>query len=91
MRRRSYAIWWNEGGGPRHAGKLELGILHVLLSGNGGGRVALPFDEVTAVGYAAGELTLRRRQGAPIRIGSLDAPGVLLELTDMLAHARAVA
>jgi hypothetical protein len=89
MPRRSYAIWWNEGSGPRHAGKLELGLLHVLLSGNGGGRVAVPLDQVTAVGYTAGELTLRRRRGAPIRIGSLDAPGALLELTDMLARAGA--
>ena len=89
MRRRSYAIWWNEGSGPRHAGKLELGLLHVLLSGAGKGRVALPLDEVTAVRYAGGELTLRRRGGAPIRIGSLDAPGALLELTDVLARVGA--
>jgi hypothetical protein len=87
MRPRSYAIWWSEGSGRRHAGKLELGLLHVVLSGNGGERVALPLDELTAVGYAARELTLRRLRGAPIRIGSLDAPGVLLELTDVLAKA----
>jgi hypothetical protein len=86
MRRRSYAIWWNEGSGPRHAGKLQLGLLHVLLSGNKGGRVALPLEELTAVSYTAGELTLRRSGGAPIRIGSLDAPGALLELTDVLAR-----
>jgi hypothetical protein len=88
MRPRSYAIWWNEGSGRRHAGKLELGLLDVLFSGTGGSRVALPLAEVTAVGYAAGVLTLRRRRGAPIRIGSLDAPGVLLELTDVLARTK---
>jgi hypothetical protein len=87
MSRRSYAIWWNEGSGPRHAGKLQLGLLHVLFSGNGGGRLALPLEELTAVGYTAGELTLRRRGRAPVRIGSLDAPGALLELTDVLARA----
>lgn len=87
MRRRSYAIWWNEGKGPRHAGKLELAPLHALLSGNGGGRVAVPFDEITSIGYSHGELRLARRRAAPIRIGSLDAPGALLELVDSLRHA----
>ena len=87
MRRRTYAVWWNEENGPRHAGKLEVGILHVLLSGNGGGRVAVPLDEIASVDYAAGELTLGRRWGAAIRIGSLDAPGTLRELADVLAQA----
>ena len=32
MRRRSYAVWWNEGDGARHAGKLELGPLHASLA-----------------------------------------------------------
>jgi hypothetical protein len=85
MSRRSYAIWWHEGDGPRHAGKLELAGLHILLSGNGSGRVAVPLDEVTAVGYASGELTIRRRQGVPLRIGSLDALGALREVADALA------
>jgi len=87
MRRRTYAVWWNEGNGPRHAGKLEVGILHVLLSGNGAGRVAVPLDELASVDYAGGELTLGRRWGAAIRIGSLDAPGALRELMDVLAQA----
>jgi hypothetical protein len=29
MLKRSYAIWWHEGDGPKHAGKLELGRLHM--------------------------------------------------------------
>jgi hypothetical protein len=87
MRRRTYAVCWNEGDGPRHAGKLEVGPLHVLLSGNGAGRVAVPLDELASVDYAAGELTLGRRRGASIRIGSLDAPGTLRELADVLAQA----
>src|SRR6266511_4116131 len=40
--RRSYAVWWNEGEGPRHAGKLELGPLHALLSGAGSGGAPAP-------------------------------------------------
>ena len=85
MMRRSYAIWWREGDGPRYAGKLQVGRLHVLMSGSGSSRFALPLDEITAVGYTAGELLIRRRGGAPIRIGSLDALGALREVGDALA------
>jgi hypothetical protein len=85
--RRSYAVWWSEGDGPRHAGKLVLSPLHALLSGNGNGRVAIPFDEIVTVDFARGELTLTRRRGAPIRIGNLDAVGALLELADSLRPA----
>jgi hypothetical protein len=85
MRRRSYAIWWNEGDGQRHAGKLEVGKLHLLLSGNGAGRVAVPLDEIGTIDHARGEVVLRRRCGGePIRIGSLDAPGALRELASLL-------
>jgi len=73
MPKRSYAIWWHEGDGPKHAGKLELGRLHMLLSGNAFGRVAVPLDQITSVGYTSGELMVRRRGGSPLRIGSLDA------------------
>jgi hypothetical protein len=85
MRRRSYAIWWTEGTGPRHAGKLEVGPLHALLRGNGAGRLALALDEIVGVDYARGELTVARRNGPAVRIGNLDGPGVLLELSDALA------
>jgi hypothetical protein len=85
MSKRSYAIWWYEDDGPRHAGKLELGGLHMLLSGNGSGRVAVPLDEITSVGYASGELTVSRRSGTGLRIGSLDALGALREVSDALA------
>jgi hypothetical protein len=85
MHRSSYAIWWTEGDGPRHAGKLELGSLHALLSGNGAGRLALALDEIVGVDYTHGELTVARRDGPAVRIGNLDGPGVLLELGDALA------
>jgi len=85
MPKRSYAIWWHEGEGPKHAGKLELGRLHMLLSGNGSARVAVPLDQITSVGYASGELMVRRRGGSPLRIGSLDALGALREVSDALA------
>jgi hypothetical protein len=85
MRRSTYAIWWTEGNGPRHAGKLELGPLHALLSGNRAGRLALALDEIVGVDYARGELTVARREGPAVRIGNLDGPGMLLELGDALA------
>jgi hypothetical protein len=85
MRRRSYAIWWKEEDGPRQAGKLELGALHALLSGNGNGRLALPFDQIMGIEYARGEVVVRRRGQATLRIGSLDAPGALREFAERLA------
>jgi len=89
MRRGTYAIWWSEGEGTRHAGKIELGPLHALLAGNGGGRIALPLDEIVSIDYSHGELRLARREAATLRIGSLDAPGALLELTDSLKRVAA--
>jgi len=85
MRRRSYAIWWKEEDGPRQAGKLELGALHALPSGNGNGRLALPFDQIMGIDYARGEVVVRRRGQATLRIGSLDAPGALREFAERLA------
>jgi hypothetical protein len=84
MRPRSYAVWWEEGDGPRHAGKLQLGPLHLLLSGNGSGRVAVPVDDIVSVRYDRGELYVGRREGQNLRIGNLDAPGVLRDLKDAL-------
>jgi hypothetical protein len=84
MRGKTYAVWWQEGDGPRHAGKLQLGSLHLLLS-NGSSRIALPVDEIVSVNYRRGELRIERRTGDDIRLGNLDGPGVLLELSDALA------
>jgi hypothetical protein len=85
MRHGTYAVWWQEDGGPRHAGKLQLASLHLLLSGNGSGAVALPLDEIVSVEYRRGELHVERRNGDHMRIGNLDGPGALLELSDALA------
>jgi hypothetical protein len=84
MRRSSYAVWWNEGNGPRHVGKFEIARLHALLSGNGSTRLAVPLDHITGVQYRHGEVHIDRRGSAPLRIGSLDAPGTLLELAHAL-------
>jgi hypothetical protein len=84
MRRTSYAVWWEEGTEPRHAGKLQLGRLHLLLS-NGAAGLAVAVDEIVAVDYRHGELHIERRGGDEVRIGNLDGPGALLELSEALA------
>jgi len=85
MRRSSYAVWWREGNGPRHVGKVEIARLHALLSGGNAKRVAVPFDDITAVEYQRGEVRIDRRGATTLFVGSLDAPGALLELTHRLA------
>jgi hypothetical protein len=85
MRQSTYAVWWQEAGGPRHAGKLRLGRLHLLLSGKASARLAVPLEEVVSVDYRRGELHIERRGCRDLRIGNLDGPGVLLELGNALA------
>ena len=80
MRRSTYAIWWHDGDGPKHIGKVEVGGLHALLSGNGSGRLAVALDQILAVDYVRGQVLVTRKRGPIIRIGSLDAPGALREL-----------
>ena len=84
MRHRSYAIWWDDGKGPRRAGKLELGPLHALLSGNGRSRLALPLDQIVDIECIHGEVLVHREGEPTLRIGSLDAPGALRELASRL-------
>jgi hypothetical protein len=84
MRRSSYAIWWNEGDGPKNVGKLEIVRPHALLSGNGSIRMALSLDDIIGVEYRRGEIHIDRRDTSPLRIGSLDAPGTLRELAHSL-------
>jgi hypothetical protein len=85
MHRRSYAVWWDAGDGARHTGRLEIGPLHALFSGNGNGALALPLDEITSVECSRGQLMLGRKRSAPLRIGNLDAPGTLRECAGRLA------
>jgi len=84
MRRSSYAVWWNEGNGPRQVGKFEIARPHALFSGSGSTRLAVPLDHITGVEYRRGEVHIDRRDASSLRIGSLDAPGTLLELAHSL-------
>lgn len=85
MHRPSYAVWWEAGDGARRTGRLEIGPLHALFSGNGNGALALPLDEITAIEYSRGRARVHRECGAPLEIGSLDAPGTLRECAARLA------
>ncbi len=85
MRITSYAVWWKEDDGPRHVGKLEFARLHAQLSGKGSGQVAVPLDEITSVEYRRDEVRVERKRRSTLRIGSLDAPGALRELANLLA------
>ena len=73
--------------GKADAGKVELSPFHALLAGSSGGRLVVPLDDIAGVDYLLGRLRFSRRHGAPICIGSLDAPGALLELADALRAA----
>ena len=78
-------MWWQEGDGPRNAGKLALAAAHLLLSGRGLCRLAVPLDEIVSVEYSRGELEIERRAAVPLHIGNLDGVGALLELSHALA------
>jgi hypothetical protein len=85
MRQKTYAVWWQEPDGLRHAGKLELGSVELALSGNGSGRTVVPLDEIVSVDYRRGELHIERRSGPELLVGNLDGLGALLELSEALA------
>lgn len=82
--KKTYAVWWKELDGSRHAGKLELRSSDLLLSGNGSGPIAVPLEQIVSVEYLRGELHIERRGSPELRIGNLEGPGVLLELSDAL-------
>jgi hypothetical protein len=80
---KSYAVYWSVGEGPRHAGKVQLGRLHLLLNGSRGTRLAVPHDDIESVDYQDREIHLWRRNQPAVTIGSLDGPGALLELFEL--------
>jgi hypothetical protein len=88
----SYAVYWNEGDGARHAGRLnvEPGYAELVGHTRQGGltRIRIAFGDIAAVRYGRGLLRLERDARPPLDIGSVDRPGALHELADRL---RAVA
>src|SRR5262245_38193155 len=96
---RSYAVTWQQSAGSPHAGKLELDESAISLQGrNGGGPVTLrvPYRELLAVKVApapdrlAGRptLVLDRWGKRTLRIASVDAPGIILEVAEKVESMR---
>jgi hypothetical protein len=91
----TYAVYWNELDGARFAGRLSLGSGFAELDGGAGdGRHTqrlIAFDDIASVRYARGLLHVWRRSGPPLRLGSVDRPGALRELAELLQAGVAAA
>ena len=87
----SYAVYWNEGDGLRHAGRFDLAPGYAELVGQArqGTRelVRILFADIVSVRYRSGRVRVKRRAQPPLEIGSVDAPGALHELADRLQAA----
>ena len=87
----TYAVFWNETGGPRYAGRIQVGPSYVELAGTAaGGRRSLArilFAELASSRYERGRLRLERRAGRAVEIGSVDRPGALREVAHRLRAA----
>jgi len=92
----TYAVTWEEPGGARSSGRLELGAdaLH-LEGGNGDGAASrkLPYADVSRFRLArsGGErlqgrptLLLELREGQVLKIAGVSQPGIVAELSDRL-------
>jgi hypothetical protein len=87
-------FWWI-GEGPRSAGRIEVAPDSVSLSATtpGAGVEQISFRDLARVLLERGLLHVERRTLPPVHIGSLDTPGALRELADVLsdaAHAQAI-
>jgi hypothetical protein len=88
----SYAVYWSEGAGPRHVGRLELTDSAAELYGMAVGRRCLesvPYGDIDSVRHDTATLRVGRRRDTELDIGSVDGPGALRELADLLARAAA--
>jgi hypothetical protein len=87
----SYAMFWWIEGGPRRAGRIELGDGFVSLSATtpGAGVDRIGFRELASILLEGGVLHLGRGGKPLLHIGSLDTPGALRELADRLTTAAA--
>jgi hypothetical protein len=95
-------VVWDEANGTRYAGSLAVDEGDLVLEGsNPSGKSALrrfALRDVLGVHIARGPaerigdlpaLVVERRAGRPLRVSSLDRPGVLAELADKLSQAGA--
>jgi hypothetical protein len=95
----SYAVVWREDGGPLRVGKLELGPASVSLQGSNPdgtpARRTISYADVADVRIARSPLEqingrpvviVRQPDGPELSIGTLEGPGVVVELGDALAE-----
>jgi hypothetical protein len=79
MNATGYAMAWSVGDGPRRAGRVELDGERLLL-----GDLSVDLDEVRGVRRTRDVLLVHRHEAESIRIVSLDSPGTLRELAELL-------
>jgi hypothetical protein len=79
----TYAMAWSVGEGPRSAGRIELDADALQL----GSRLRVDLHDVTGVRLQRGVLAVAHVGGEPIHLVSLDRPGTLRELADLLSEA----
>jgi hypothetical protein len=91
----TYAVYWNDLDGARFAGRLSLNASCAELEGGASDgrqtRQRIAFDDIASVRYERGRLHVWRRSGAPVRLGSVDRPGALRELSERLQSRLAAA
>jgi hypothetical protein len=74
-----YAMAWSVGDGPRRAGRVELDDDRLLL-----GELVVDLSEIRSVRRRRDVLVVHRQDADAVRIVSLDRPGTLRELADLL-------
>ena len=99
----TYAVTWQEAGGERHSGRLELGSDGLRLEGrNGAGVVSTVVSYADVVGYRVARSSGDRLQGRPtlivelsgertVKIASVAQSGVVGEVAERLAGLTAAA
>ena len=85
----SYAMFWWIGEGPRNAGRVEVDTESVSFSATTPAAAVerVPFRDVARGLLDRNVLLLERQAEPPVHVGSLDPPGALRELADVLSDA----
>jgi hypothetical protein len=85
----SYAMFWRIGEGPRNAGRVEVGEEAVSFAATtpAAALERILFQDLSRVLLERNVLHLERGAAPPVHVGSLDTPGALRELADVLSDA----
>ncbi|HVU77902.1 MAG TPA: hypothetical protein VHC67_09995 [Gaiellaceae bacterium] len=87
--RASYAMCWWLGDGPREVGRVEVedGSVAFTTTSPVSRVECVSFGDLREVVLSSRLLRVERANGLPYRVASLDAPGALRELAELLAAA----